>query len=163
MSRVALAIAFVCALPLCAQAKEFKLGDEKPVASVTLPDSWNPETFDDGVEGTSPDKETYVAAEIINASELDQAGKDEDEFFAKQKIKIKPESKVEKKTTVNGLPAYDIAWDATDEDGPTHVSVTLVKIADSQLLMLTYWGTAAGETSNKADLQTIGQSITPIK
>ena len=153
----------ICVVPAIAQAKAFKLGDDDPVTWVSIPDTWEPETFDDGVEGTSPDKETYVAAEIVDGKELDEAGDEEDKFFVKEKIKINEASKVEKKTTVNGLPAYDVTWDATDDDGPTHVGLTLVKVSDEKLLMLTYWGSAAGETSNKDDLLSIAKSIKPIK
>ena len=143
--------------------KAFKLGDDDPVTWISIPDTWEPETYDDGVEGTSADKETYVAAEIVAGSDLDEAGKEEDKFFAKEKIKLDGDTKKESKTTVNGLPAYDISWDATDDDGPTHVSLTLVKVSDDKLLMLTYWGSAAGEKSNGADLSDIAKSIKPIK
>lgn len=163
MFRSILLASLICAAPSLVQAKAFKLGDDNPVTWISIPDTWEPRTYDDGVEGTSPDKETYVAAEVVKGTEIDQAGKEEDKFFEKQKIKLKDETKKEKKTTINGLPAYDISWDATDADGPTHVSVTLVKVSDDQLLMLTYWGSEAGEKSNGADLQEISKSIKPIK
>ena len=54
-------------------------------------------------------------------------------------------------------------WEATDSDGPTHISLTMLKVADNKLLMLTYWGSEAGEKSNVADLQSISGSIKPIK
>ena len=79
------------------------------------------------------------------------------------KIKIKQESFKQKKIELSGLLADDMQWEATDADGPTHVSVTLVKIADDKLLMMTYWGSEAGEKSNGADLNTISESIKPIK
>jgi len=163
MLKLALALALLCTASTFAQAKAFKLGDDEAVSWVSIPDTWEPETFDNGVEGTSPDKETYVAAEIVAADQLDDAGKEADKFFAKQKITLKGDTKTEKKTTVNGLPAYDIAWDATDSDGPTHVSLTLVKVSDDKVLLLTYWGSPAGEKSNKSDLADISKSIKPIK
>lgn len=163
MLRTALALTLLCAAPAAAQAKAFKLGDDAGITWITIPDTWEPQTYDDGVEGTSPDKETYVAAEVVDGKELDEAGKEEDKFFAKQKIKLKADTKKEKKTTVNGLPAYDISWDATDDDGPTHVGLTLVKVSEEKLLMLTYWGTEEGEKSNGDDLKAIAKSIKPIK
>lgn len=163
MLKTLLALCFLCTFSAVAYAKAFKLGDDDPVTWISIPDTWEPAAYDDGVEGTSPDKETYVAAEVVDGKELDEAGKEEDKFFAKQKIKLKEDSKKEKKTTVNGLPAFDVSWDATDDDGPTHVSLTLIKISDEKLLMLTYWGTEAGEKSNGADLKEIAKSIKPIK
>ena len=163
MLRTILAAILLCAMPALAQAKAFKLGDDEPVAWVSVPDTWEPAEIDNGVEGTSPDKETYVAAEIVDAKEIDDAVKDEDKFFAKQKIRIKSDSKKEKETTVNGLKAFDYSWDAVDDDGPTHVSVTFVVVGEGKLLLLTYWGSAAGEKTNGKDLVEIAQSIKPIK
>ena len=122
MLKSLLAACLLFALPTLANAKAFKIGDDEPVSWVSIPDTWEPSEIDNGVEGTSPDKETYVAAEIVDAKEIDDAVKEEDKFFAKQKIKIKPDTKKEKETTVNGLKAFDYSWDATDADGPTHVS-----------------------------------------
>lgn len=155
--------ALICAVSAVASAKEFKLGDETPVAWITMPDSWEPKEIDEGVEGTSPDKETYVAAEIVKATQVEEAGNEAAKFFVKSKIKLDPASKKEKETTMSGLPSYDIAWNATDEDGPTHVSLTIVKVSDEDMLLLTYWGTEAGEKSNLKDLATIAESIKPIK
>ena len=165
MLKTVLALSLLLALPAAAHAKAFKLGDDSndSITWISIPDTWEPSTFDNGVEGTSPDKETYVAAEIVDGSGLDAAGKDEDEFFAKQKIKIKEDTKKEKEIEMNGLHGYDVTWEATDSDGPTHISLTMLKVADNKLLMLTYWGSEAGEKSNIADLQSISGSIKPIK
>ena len=155
--------AVILALPASAFAKEFKLGDDTPVASITMPDKWEPSAIDDGVEGTSPDKETYIAAEIVKATEVKEAGDEAAKFFKKSKIKLDATSKKESEIKINGLPAYDITWNATDEDGPTHVSLTIVAVSETKMLLLTYWGSAAGETSNKTDLMAISSSIKPIK
>ena len=144
-----------------AQAKAFKLGDD--VVWISIPETWEPETFDDGVEGTSPDKETYVAAEVVEGDSLADASKEEEKFFKKMKIKIKEDTFKQKSIEMSGLPAQDLQWEATDADGPTHVSVTLVKIAEGKLLMMTYWGSEAGEKINGAELKAIADSIKPIK
>lgn len=162
MSKMLLAALILCAAWTGqAEAKAYKLGDD--VAWISFPDTWEPETFDNGVEGTSPDKETYVAAEIVDGDTLADASKDEEKFFKKMKIKIKEDTFKQKKTQMSGLEADDLQWEATDADGPTHVSVTLVKIAEKKLLMMTYWGSEAGEKSNIADLTSISESIKPIR
>ena len=159
----ALCLLCLCLSPREAHAKAFKLGDDEGVAWISIPDQWEPKTIEDGVEGTSPDKETYVAAEIVDAAELEDAVKEELQFFDKQKIKLKEATKTEKKTEFSGLPAYDVAWEATDEDGPTHVSATFIKLDGKKVMMVTYWGTPAGEKSNIKELQEISQSVKPIK
>jgi hypothetical protein len=149
------------ALPTPAVAKAFRLGPDAAV--IAIPDSWEPAPFDNGVEANSPDKATYVAAEIVKTAALKDADKAVDSYFARSGIKVDPASKTERDMIMGGLPAYDVSWNAIDRDGPTHVSLTLVKLDASQCLLLTYWGTAAGETSNARDLAAIADSIKPIK
>jgi hypothetical protein len=154
-------VAMAAAAPTVASAKAFKLGAD--AALIAVPDSWGPETFDNGVEGTSPDKATYIAAEIVKTAALKEAGKEAESFFTKSGIKVDPGSKTEHDMIMGGLPAYDVSWNAIDKVGPTHVSLTLVKLDAAQCLLLTYWGTPAGETSNARDLAAIADSIKPIK
>ena len=146
-----------------AQARSFKLGDDGPVASIDIPDSWGPSEIDDGVEATSPDKETYVAAEIVDGEDLDAAAEAEGKFFKKQKVALKADSLKKENVTLGALSGIDYQWDATDEDGPTHVSMTLLKISDKKLMMLTYWGSPAGAKSNGKDLDAIAKSLKPTK
>ena len=41
--------------------------------------------------------------------------------------------------------------------------MTFVVVGEGKLLLLTYWGSEAGEKSNGKDLVEIAQSIKPIK
>ena len=159
----ALILCFAGATVGTAQAKVFKLGDDGPVATIDIPDSWGPSEIADGVEATSPDKETYVAAEIVDGEDLDDAAKAEGKFFKKQKIVLKTDSLKKENVTLGALSGTDYQWDATDEDGPTHVSMTLLKINDKKLMMLTYWGSPAGEKSNGKDLGAMAKSLKPLK
>ena len=153
----------LCVAATAAQAKLFKLGDDGPVASVDIPDGWGPSEISDGVEATSPDRETYVAAEIVDGKDLDDAAEAEGKFFKKQRIVLKTGSLTKESVTLGALAGTDYRWDATDEDGPTHVSMTLLRISDAKLMMLTYWGSPAGEKSNGAALDAIAKSLKPIR
>lgn len=163
MWKASFALAVLVAAPFAAQAKTFKLGDEKPVAEITMPDAWKTETADGGVEATSPDEATYLSAEAIDATDVAQAGKDTAEFLASQKIKVKPETKKAKEAKIAGLPTVEISWDATDEDGPTKISLLLVKIAADKVAVLTYWRSEAGEKDHGAEVDGIEKSLKPIK
>jgi hypothetical protein len=142
-----------------ALAKTFKLGDAKPVASIMIPDSWKPEEIDDGVEGTSKDGETYVAAEVVAAKDIKTAIDEGLAFFKKSGVKINPDTLQKKEQKMSGFDAVALEGKGTDKDGPTHVSLTLVIISSENVLLLTYWGTATGEESNGADLNKIAASI----
>ncbi len=146
-----------------ADAKTFKLGDDKPVATITIPDSWSPEEIDNGVEGTSKDGETYVAAEVVDAKDIKTAVEDGLKYFMKNGVKIDPSTLEKKEMKIAGFDAVDLQGKGTDKDGPTHVSLTLVIISGEKIVLLTYWGTATGEESNGADLTAIASSIAAAK
>lgn len=140
-------------------AKTFKIGDEKAVASIMIPDSWEPDEIDNGVQGTSKDGETYVAAEVVAVKDVEAAVVDGIKFFEKSGVKLDPAKLVKKEGKVNGFAAVTLDGEGTDKDGPTNVSLTLVILNSENMLLLTYWGTAAGEKSNAADLGAIASSI----
>jgi len=162
MRALILSLSLMAALPGFACAKTFKIGDAKAVARITIPDSWKPEEIDNGVEGTSKDGETYVAAEVVKANDVEDALLEGFKFFKKEGVTIDESTLEKKEIKMNGLPAFDIAAKGKDKDGPTHVSLTLVILNGNDILLLTYWGTATGEESNGADLKAIASSIKPI-
>jgi hypothetical protein len=157
------AIAVTFAFSGFASAKTFKLGEGKPVASIMIPDSWEPEEIDNGVQGTSKDGETYVAAEVVDAKNLDTAIDDGLKYFQKNGVKINPDTLEKKESKMSGFDAVTLQGKGTDKDGPTHVSLTLVIVSGEKVILLTYWGTATGEESNEADLTKIASSITALK
>ncbi len=163
MKRLILAFVLTLAIPGLGSAKTFKLGDDKPVASIMIPDSWSPEEIDQGVEGTAKDGETYVAAEIIDAKDIKSAIDDGLKYFQKNGVKINPDTLEKKEAKMGGFDAVTLQGKGTDKDGPTHVSLTLVIISGEKIVLLTYWGTATGEESNGEDLSKIAASIAAIK
>ena len=145
MLKTVLALSLICAGPALIQAKAFELDDDEAVSWVSIPDTWEPQTIDDGIEGASPDKETHVAAEIVDGDNIGAAVKEENTFLHKQSIRIKTGRRKEKKTIVNGFEAFDFLWEAADADDPTHVTVIVLR--PGKLRLLTYWGSKAGEKS----------------
>jgi hypothetical protein len=131
MRRLFIAFAFTFAIPVitvsgAANAKTFTLGDDKPVATIMIPDSWSPEEIDKGVEGTSKDGETYVAAELIDAKDMKTAMDAGIAYFQKNGVKIDPATLQKKEMKMGAFDAVDLSGKGTDKDGPTHVSLTLV-------------------------------------
>jgi len=162
MRALFLSLVLFVVVPGLATAKTFKLGDDKAVAKITIPDSWKPDEIENGVEGTSKDGETYVAAEVVKAKDVEDALTEGFKFFKKEGVTIDESTLEKKEIKMNGLPAFDIAAKGKDKDGPTHVGLTLVILNRADILLLTYWGTATGEESNGADLKAIAGSIAPI-
>jgi hypothetical protein len=150
--------------PLPALAKTFPIPDEDPIATISLPDKWEPETYDEGVEATSPDGAVYVAVEMVRANDVGSTAEEGVKFFAKQGVEIDDKSLTTKDIKINGLAAYDMTMTGKDKNGPTEVGMTLVGTnAQGKFLMIYFWGSQEGQTSNKADLETIAQSLQATK
>ncbi len=52
---VAFALFVLCLAPSLAAAGTFPVPAENPIATVSIPDSWSPNAYEGGVEGTSAD------------------------------------------------------------------------------------------------------------
>ena len=161
--------AFLAALALglagaAANAATFPIPDENPIATVSIPDSWGPKAYEGGVEATSNDGGIYVAIEAVAADDVKSALEEGLKFFVKSGVEINGDSGKTQEAKINGLDAFDIAFAGKDKDGPTNVSLTLVKTnAASKFLMLYYWGSPAAETANAKDLKAIADSIQATK
>ncbi len=149
--------------PQIADAKTFKLGEEKPAAEITIPDGWETEAAEGAVEATSSDKAIYLSVDAIDAKDVAESAREMAKFLAAQKIKVKPETKKVKETRLAEFPTVDISWDATDEDGPTKLSLLLVKIAPQKVVMLTYWRSEAGEKNHGSEVDGIEKSLKSIR
>ena len=150
-------------LPAHAMAESFTMPDGKPVVSITIPDDWETGEIDDGVEATSPDKNVYIAAELVKADNVEAAAKEALKYLVDNGVVIDEATKKEKTFKIGDLEAYELGWQGKDEDGPTEVSVAIVVVAPKKLMFLTYWATPEGGQANAAGLAAIAQSITPVK
>jgi hypothetical protein len=151
-------------LPSFAVAKTFPVPSDDPIATVSIPDSWNPQAYEGGVEATSDDGKVYVAIEQVAADDVKSATEEGIKFFVKQGVDIDANSMKTKEIKINSLDAFDIAFTGKDKDGPANVSLTLVKTnAGGKFLLLYYWGSPEGEKANAGDLKKISDSIQATK
>gem|GEM_PF-1062733 len=163
MLKTLLVITIVCAVPAAVCAKSFPLGGTTPVASITLPDTWDVEPADGGLEALSPDNGIYLSGEIVASEDLKVAGQETARTLAEQKIALKPATQKAVPLTVGGMPGAAIAWDATDENGPTQVHMVVLKAKPGEEVVLLRWGTASAETAHAAEIDAIVKSLAPIK
>lgn len=161
--RVALTAACLVASPLLAQAKTYSIPDPNPVAVITLPDAWESSEIDKGVQSTSEDEAVYVSVEVTELKDAAQAIADAVKWLKSKDVVIDPATKEQKPFSINGLEGVQVKWNGTDEDGPTHVSLTLLQVTDTKGLVLTYWASPAGETENLKDLSSIIESLKGLK
>jgi hypothetical protein len=147
-----------------ASAETFPIPSDDPIATVSIPKSWDPKAYEGGVEATSGDGAIYVAIEQVAAEDVKSATEEGLKFFIKSGVEINFDSGKTKDIKINGLEAFDMAFTGKDKDGPANVSLTLVKTnAKSKFLMLYYWGSSEGEKANASDLKGISDSIQATK
>lgn len=155
-------LAAVALTAASAQAKTFKLpNDEFAIASINIPDSWEPDEVNNGIAGTSPDKAVYLAAVAVG-SEKGMNAELEDTFsmLKEHNVELDDSSKKESKFKINNLDAEELLYQGKDEDGPAAVSITFVPIKD-KVLVLTYWVSTEKEAKHQEEVGKIVHSIKP--
>ena len=165
MARVLMsALAALMMTTAFADAKTFPVPDENPIATITIPDSWDPSEYEDGVEGTSEDGDVYVAVESVESEDISSATAKGIKWFAKQGVEIDPNSQQVVEMTLNGMPALSLVFDGRDDDGPTRIGMTLVKTNAAKRFLLIYgWGSLAAREANGSDIDKIIGSLTATK
>lgn len=159
------AVVFSCAglAGLPALAKSYSIGDSRPVATVTIPDSWEVETIEDGIEATSADEGVQVTVEAVQIKDVETATREGIKYFAESGVKIDPSTQTQKEMTMSGKPAVDISWKGRDSDGPTNVSLTFVILSEKDSILLYLWGDDKSIVQNAAALQAISESIRAVQ
>jgi hypothetical protein len=154
--------ALLAGVPSFAFAKNFAIPKNDPVATVVLPDDWDADAIDSGVEVTSKDGEVYIAFETVKAADVKTAVGEAIDYLVSKGVKLDSSSMKQKEVTVNGLSGVDIDWIGTDKDGDTEISLMVLGASKDRLVMLTYWGTPEGGKANGEELNKIAQSIKPV-
>ena len=138
------------------------LSDEFAIATITLPDDWEPEEVTNGVAGQSPDTAVYMAAVAVGSEKgMDAELNDTFEFLKEHKVELDKSTKHESKFKLNGEEVNELIYHGKDEDGPTSVSISFVPIKD-KVVVLTYWVTTAKEKQHSEEVAKILQSLKPV-
>ncbi len=159
MNKPLLAFLTLAALAVPAFGETIKLPDDSPYASITIPESWTPEKYDDGVECISPDKGVYIAVEGIDGDNVKSSVDEAIKYLKKKGVSIKAESQKTNDFKIGDLEAGEIIWDGKDADGACVVSLTFVKISAKKGLMAIYWASPESEKKYEAVLGKIVRSI----
>jgi hypothetical protein len=154
-------IAIACLGTLSLDAKTFKLPNEDfSIASIDMPDSWQPKAFDNGVAGQSADDAVYLSVVAVG-SEKGMSAEIEDTFdmLKKHNVTLDESTKKENKFKIGAFDATELLYQGKDEDGPAAISICFVPIKD-KLIIFTYWVTTAKE---KEHLQEVGKIVNSLK
>jgi len=147
-----------------ALAKTFPIPSDNPVATINIPNSWEPSEYDGGVEGTSKDGQFYFAIEAVNSKDIGEATKEGLNFFKKQGVKLDANSQSTVESVLNDLPVMTITFKGRDKDGPTEITLILVKtLKPNRFLLIFAWGSEKAAEANIKDIDKILASLTPTK
>jgi hypothetical protein len=141
-------------------AKTLKLpNDEFPIASISLPDDWEPEEVTNGVAGQSPDSAVYLAAVAVgNEKGMNAELEDTFAMLEEHKVELDKDSKKENKFELNGAEVSELLFEGKDEDGPCAVSIAFVPLKD-KVVVFTYWVTTAKEEKHQEEVGKILKSL----
>ena len=153
------------ALLASAWAGDYKLPDQNPVASFTIPASWKPAEYEDGVEAVSDDQSVYLAVEATDLSSqsvIEDAMKASLSYLKKKGVEVDQSTAKQSQAKLNGMDVIDVDWRGKDSEGDCIVSLTVVVVTGNKGLLLTYWASPDGEKKNSQELVGILHSIKPI-
>jgi hypothetical protein len=162
MKRILFACAVAALMSAPALARNFAIPAKNPVATVVLPDDWDGEVIDNGVEVTSADDEIYIAFEAVKAAKAEAALNEGLDYLKGKGVKIDESSLKQKELTVNGMKGVEVDLTGKDKDGDAVISLMLLAASKDRLVILTYWGTPDGTKANADALNKIVQSIKPV-
>jgi hypothetical protein len=158
---LAVALAFTTLLAVSLDAKTVRLPDaDEPIASITFPDDWKVTDISGGAAADSPDEHVYISAVVVkDETDVDAEIDDVFKMLKEHKVELDESSKKENKFKIGALEAEELLYQGKDEDGPCGVSITFVVIKNN-LVILTYWVTAAEEAKHQ---EAVGKIIRSLK
>ena len=143
-----------------AQAKVFSVPAEDSLATINIPDAWEPNETDNGIEMNSPDKGIYVDVEAVKADDIKSAVAETVKLLSSQGLVIDESSQQVSDTEKNGLKMHDFLYTGKDNDGPTNFSITLIETpVPDKFVMLTFWGSDEAAKANDKSLGDIAHSV----
>lgn len=147
---------------LTCQAKPLKLPTDKPGATIDIPDAWNPTAIQRGYQTETRDKSVYLSVEWTdNATDMTAIIDETDVMLKSHKVNLNKANRVDNKFKLNSLPAEELLYKGTDEDGPALVSITFVTVGKAAVVF-TYWASVDGNMKHREELGKILNSLHPL-
>lgn len=149
--------------PAASFAETLAFPSDKPVASITIPDSWNPEETDSGIQATSADEAIYLAIDVADASNVNSAVDEVIKFLETNGVKVDGSTQKQSEDTINGMQMTNFDWSGTDKDGAVNIGLSVLAPSANKILLITYWGTKGEQEKHANDLMSIISSLKPAK
>jgi hypothetical protein len=150
MKKFALICILTFAGPIFANAATLDFPSDAPVASITIPDQWQPEGTATGVVATSDDGAVFISTDVATEESMDQVVSDAVDFLTNNGVKIDTSTQKQTPATMyDGLSISMVEWEGTDKDGPVSVSLAFVVPKEDTAVVVTYWGSKGAEDKHQ--------------
>lgn len=144
-----------------AQAGTYPIGD-KPIAVITVPESWKVKDIKRGLQAATKDDEVYFWAEIYPADGLNDLMAEHDAYYDKQGVDVGKEDPKTQVIKVNGVDALLMhIVSPTWKGKPTVLEYVMFDPSrkTGRKLMLSYWASPEGDKLYEADLNAMLASV----
>jgi hypothetical protein len=167
MKKTSLIAALVLTLiPALAPAGTIKFPEEKPAVSFNIPDSWEPESDEDGVLAESPDNVATIYLQVIE-SEDDMKAAVEDNMkwlIEEHDVKVDEATQEEKEFKTGEREWKVISWSAESKEwGPASVGFLFSEAGEGKALTITYWISKKDSDKSMEGLTKIFESVKTLK
>lgn len=164
MRRILSALCVVIALGAApAVAATFTFAGLKPQISITVPDRWNPNSSDDGVDAAAPDNGAFFSVYVADEDDGLAVRREALEALMRNGMKIDFKSLQESKATLAGVAASQSRYAATEDGKPKIVITDVAHLSGRSYIQLFQWGTPQGLAKNRAALDSIFASLKRLR
>ena len=159
MKTFLLAVMLTAALAVPVLAETFKIPDDDPIVTITVPDGWTATQIDKGIELMSDDDEVYLAIEGTQMKGLVELTVDAVKFLNRAGVTVDKSTEKSSEGTVNGFKVNDIGWAGKDKDGDVLVHLMILTITPTKGVLFTYWASPQGDKEHDDAIRTIIRSV----
>lgn len=159
MTRLMLAAMVLAALAAPVSAETFKIPDDDPIVTITVPDGWTVTHIDKGIEVASDDDEVYLAIEGTPMKGLVELTVDAVKFLNRAGVTVDKATEKTDEGTVNGFKMNDIGWAGKDKDGDVLVHLMILTITPDKGVLFTYWASPQGDKDHDKAITSIIRSV----
>lgn len=134
-----------------------------PVAQITIPDDWDPEETDYGIQANSDDDAIYLAIDVADDKNTEKVITDAFKFLENNGVSVDTATQKQSEEMLNGMKMVNFDWSGKDKDGDVSIGISLVGAKPGKLLVITYWGTKGEQEKYAKVLLDMISSLKPAK
>ncbi len=150
-------------LPSLATAGTIKLPKDKPAATATIPDDWEPEDSDDGILAESPDNVVTIYLEVVaSEKEMNTVVEDSLKWLTEDHaVKVDAATKEEKNFEDSGRKWSRISWSGVSKEyGPAVIGFLFTDVGEGKVLTITYW---VSKKDSEKSMDALGKIFSSVK